>query len=159
ERNVKCVGGTVRLLLPDEEVDKLPPLCQGALGATTELSEEQPYRGDVMPGTGNLLLHRDVIDHVGAFDESLLEAWGDSDLFRRISAAGYVSWFTPRAVVLHQVPRERLDPQYFYWTTRRGGWIRARIDAVTKGKLKTTALCALRTFKAFGVTLPEYLWA
>lgn len=110
--NAKCVGGSVVLKLPEGCDRKLSPVCQMLLGATVgrETAREYDYR--FTPGTGNLMLHRDVFETVGTFDPSYHQRGEDTNLFLRAHAAGFRSWYTPAAVVHHVIPPERLSDDF-----------------------------------------------
>ncbi|MCA9163075.1 MAG: glycosyltransferase family 2 protein [Planctomycetales bacterium] len=122
EKGVLWAGGQVRLLMDDDELLSLPTECRGLLGESWGLAEPRRYAGKVTPGTGNLLVQKDVFARVGVFDTSLIEGGEDTDLFRRIDAAGIVGWYTPAAIVRHMVPPYRREPRYFLWASRRIGW-------------------------------------
>jgi hypothetical protein len=59
-----------------------------------------------------------VFNRFGAFDTQLdrqgarLFGGGDSEMIRRIRAAGFQAWFVPGAKVLHQMPSSRLTLGY-----------------------------------------------
>lgn len=122
EKGIAWAGGQVRLLLDDDELLSLPVECRGLLGETWGQAEPRRYAGKMTPGTGNLLVQKQVFARVGVFDVSLIEGGEDTDLFRRIDAAGIVGWYTPAAIVRHMVPPYRREPRYFLWASRRIGW-------------------------------------
>ena len=109
----RCVGGAVHLRLPAESRERqLSPVCRMLLGETVGMTAERPYSVTVSPGAGNLLLHRDLFEEVGRFDEAFATRGEDTDLFMRIYAAGIEAWYTPTAVVQHVIPPERLSDGY-----------------------------------------------
>src|SRR5262249_26293497 len=117
------------------------------------------YRGKQSPGAGNLLLHRSVFDEVGVFNEALREAGEDTDLFRRISAAGIEGWFTPGAVSYHVVPGYRLSQEYLRWKSLRNGGRLARRNLEKWGGGWFVLEWAARLGQAVGLHLPRLLWA
>lgn len=72
-----------------------------------------------IPGGGNMAMRRDVFTQIGLFNTSLgrtgksLIGGEESDLFERIAAAGMECYYTPRAVMYHIIPTEKLTESYF----------------------------------------------
>lgn len=72
-----------------------------------------------IPGGGNMALRRQTVERYGMFDTSLgrkgatLTGGEESDLFERLSAAGQRCYYTPRAVMYHIIPPEKLTAEYF----------------------------------------------
>jgi CelD/BcsL family acetyltransferase involved in cellulose biosynthesis/GT2 family glycosyltransferase len=167
QQRVRCVGGRVELKLPADCERRLAPVCRMLLGGTVGSHELRRYNHRVTPGTGNLLIHRTVFDQVGRFDENFHRRGEDTDLFLRMLSAGIEGWYTPRAIVQHVIPPERLTAGWFLdtaWRTARsmgrarlpagvagtgrpGGWRRAPAVA---GRA-TCRRCGTRT----GRTLPD----
>jgi glycosyltransferase involved in cell wall biosynthesis len=159
ERGVHCVGGSNRLLLATGgEPEKLPPVCRAMLG---EMLERTPYRytGKRAPGAGNLLLHRSVFEAAGVFDEGLREAGEDTDLFRRITAAGIEGWYCPHGVGYHVVPGYRLSASYLRWKARLHGSHLARRNLRQWGRGLFVLELLARLGQALGLHLPRLLWA
>ncbi|RME42472.1 MAG: glycosyltransferase [Caldilineae bacterium] len=97
--DVDGVGG--RICLPDGESGGLA----GAYMRRHRWYEQPPLR-DGLPDfllTGNALYSRRALEAVGGFDEtfSAIAAADDTDLGRRIRAAGFRLAFCPQAVVVH----------------------------------------------------------
>ena len=111
-QNAKCVGGSVVLKLPESCDRELSPICQMLLGATAGRDTAREYDHRFTPGTGNLMLHRDVFAAIGVFDPAYHMRGEDTNLVLRALAAGLRSWFTPAAVVHHIIPAERLDDEF-----------------------------------------------
>lgn len=158
-RSVSCVGGSNRLLLATGgDPEKLPPVCRSLLG---EMLEREPYRytGKKAPGAGNLLLHRSVFDRAGVFDEGLREAGEDTDLFRRIAAAGFEGWYCPQGVAYHVVPGYRLSAKYLRWKSRLHGSHLARRNLRHWGRGPFVLELLARLAQALGLHLPRLLWA
>ncbi len=72
-----------------------------------------------IPGGGNMAMHRRLFDSIGMFNTSLgrtgkrLLGGEESDLFERIAKHGYRVYYTPRAVMYHIIPEEKLSRDYF----------------------------------------------
>ena len=72
-----------------------------------------------IPGGGNMAMRRDLFERIGMFDVSLgrtgklLIGGEESDLFERIEKAGMECYYTPRAVMYHIIPPEKLTDSYF----------------------------------------------
>jgi GT2 family glycosyltransferase len=72
-----------------------------------------------IPGGGNMAMRRRLFDSVGMFNTSLgrtgkrLLGGEESDLFERIAKHGYRVYYTPRAVMYHIIPAEKLTRDYF----------------------------------------------
>lgn len=72
-----------------------------------------------IPGGGNMAVRRTIIERYGGFDTSLgrsgtsLAGGEESDLFERLAAAGERCFYTPRAVMYHIIPPQKLTRDYF----------------------------------------------
>jgi glycosyltransferase involved in cell wall biosynthesis len=155
EQQVRIVGGAVKLALPDGAP-------QPALAVRRNFGESigvQPHRYSkrVSPGTGNLLIHRSVIDQVGAFDENLRQAGEDTDLFRRIREAGIDAWYNPRAIVWHRIPAYRLTADYQRWSSQRTGWCFADRDCKESGTSKVLLIALARIAQAVLIRIPRLI--
>lgn len=157
-RGVRVVGGAVRLKLPEAEQRQLAPQCRKLLGETVGSVAEQPYGRKDGFGAGSLLIHRDVFAHVGRFDESLTEGGEDTDLYRRVCAAGIDCWFCPASVVHHVIPSERLADQYMRWSALRSGRLIAKWEAAN-GARSRWGMAVGRTGQALLNYLPRYIAA
>src|SRR5690606_30640197 len=105
-----CAGGAVTLRLPENSQRKLAPICRSLLGETVGRDTVCRYERGFMPGAGNLLIHRHVLDVVGGFHEPRPESnrsgmirGEDTEFFARIAAAGFEAWYTPKAVIEHVI--------------------------------------------------------
>lgn len=111
-KDVKCVGGAV-LLKYDTPVTPNPTaFVRMLLGEALWSLRPAPYSLKHTPGTGNLMIHRSVLDLVGRFDEAFQVRSEDTDLFRRIHKAGFKAWYNPAAIVHHVTPEKRLEMSY-----------------------------------------------
>lgn len=158
-RSVRSVGGVVRLRLPDDCTRQLSPVCRRLLGESNGWDIEQPYSRKEGPGSGNQLLHRSVFDEVGHYDEVYGRRGEDTDFYRRLRAARIESWYSPRAVVWHVTPAQRLEEAYLRATSQNNGWCFARRDQVEWGRVALASLSAARCAQAGLVHGPRYLWA
>jgi GT2 family glycosyltransferase len=156
EKELRVVGGAVRLSLP--EGAPRPALAVRRNFGESVHNEPHRYNKFVSPGTGNLMLHRSVVDQVGAFDERLSQAGEDTDLFRRIREAGIDAWYNPRAVVWHRIPAYRLTADYQRWSSQRTGWCFAERDQKESGLLKLVLAATARAAQAIFIRLPLLLW-
>ena len=72
-----------------------------------------------IPGGGNMAMRRRVFDSIGMFNTTLgrtgkrLLGGEESDLFDLIAKHGYRVYYTPRAVMYHIIPEEKLSRDYF----------------------------------------------
>lgn len=159
QTGARCVGGAVELLLPAGVTRRLSLVCRRVLGATGGLTTSCPYTRKIMPGTGNVMIHRSVFEKVGVFDVTLTQAGEDVDLFRRIRAAGVASWYTPSAVVQHVIPPHRLDDDYFRWASLRVGACFAHRDVTEHGRAYLLMTLAARLVQAAAINGPRLGWA
>jgi len=53
-----------------------------------------------------MLIRRKVLDEVGLLDEDYFMYYEETDLCTRIRRAGYKIWYTPKAIVWHNVPKK-----------------------------------------------------
>lgn len=153
-KQARVVGGAVRLKLEKEQPESFRPIFERVLWQSGRGDAACRYDVNNAPGTGNLMIHRDVFDRVGRFAESLREAGEDTELFHRITTAGIAAWYTPDAIVFHHVPAYRLTPAYLRWTTQRQGWSIVRRDWNERGSLAVASLLAARLGQAGLINLP-----
>lgn len=72
-----------------------------------------------IPGGGNMAIRRSAVKRYGVFDVSLgrvgtsLTGGEESDLFERLRLAEAKYFYTPRAVMYHIIPEEKLTEEYF----------------------------------------------
>jgi GT2 family glycosyltransferase len=155
EKKSRCVGGSVRLMLPETCDRELAAYCRPLLGESAQLHEPKRYGRKMAPGTGNVLIHRSVFADVGGFDEKIVIRGEDSDLFERIDAAGIEAWYTPNAVIWHMIPPERLSDAYLMRLAHMGGWGPARHDLACHGRLMLALLWAARLGRAALIFVPS----
>jgi glucosyl-dolichyl phosphate glucuronosyltransferase len=112
--SIGVVGGEVVPVFPDG----IPKWLEGShrpLGFRTDSGSLPP---DQAPMGANFAFPKWVFARFGKFDTDLdrrgesLFGGGDSDMIRRVRAAGLKAWFVPAAKVLHQIPAGRLTLRY-----------------------------------------------
>ncbi len=121
EHQTECVGGAVRLRLPEDFQGQLSGVCRILLSESPLNAPAEPYRAPRSPGTGNMLISRQLIQRVGLFDTAVVMGGEDTDLYHRIRETGVEPWFAPEAIIYHGVPKERLSRGYMLWNARRTG--------------------------------------
>lgn len=153
------VGGPVRLVLPEEQLARLSPLCQLVLGGFEyPFAAPSRFPSNESPATANVLLNGGVFSSVGLFD-TRGSAGEDTNLWGRARAAGLEMWYAPGAVVHHYVPAERLEESYFRWNSMRWGDCFAQDDWQAHGLVITLLACVARAAKALIVIFPLLLLA
>ena len=112
EKQARCVGGAVYLLLPEGIQRNLSPVSRMLLGETVGMDTPRKFDHRTTPTCGNLLIHRSVFDEIGLFDPAYNRRGEDTDLFLRIYHAKIEAWFTPAAFTQHVTPPNRLTDEY-----------------------------------------------
>jgi glycosyltransferase involved in cell wall biosynthesis len=159
KKGAHCVGGSRELCLSSEELSGLSPITRMILGETFGQNEPGRCQRKSYPSCGNVLIRRDVFDMVGQFDETLLRGGEDTDFFRRVRMAHLETWYTPKALVHHMVPRYRLSTEYLYRNIQRFGDSFAYRDYKEWGIAKTILVCLARTGQQVFITIPLLCWA
>ena len=146
-----CVGGPVKLLLPED--CPIPPVgtVRKLLGENPLMSTEPTLlrhldprsAGLAIPGTGNALVSREVFWTLGGF-----EAGGrygeDFQFFRKLVRGGCRLAIAPEASVQHVIPPERMDARFLLPLARRDARVRAENDRNELRFSRVAALAALR---------------
>ncbi len=154
------VGGPVHLDLPQDDLQRIGPLCRASLREISFYPTLQPYINNDLPGTGNALVHRDVFETVGEFDESMTSGGSDSDFFLRAKEANCRLWYTPTAVIRHRISPNRMTPEYLRWDALSGGaGHAAHFDYLKKGLAYMVGQCVLRIAQAGLWQVPLWLYA
>jgi glycosyltransferase involved in cell wall biosynthesis len=151
----RSVGGAMRLKLPADCQRRLAAFCRRVLGESVAWHTRRPYTPKQGPGSGNHMLHRSVFDEVGIYDESYNLRGYDTDLYRRLCAAGIESWYSPAAVAYHVTPPCRLTDQYLRDTSLCNGWCFARRDRERFGALISPLVLVARIGQMVGIHLPR----
>lgn len=157
-KQVRCVGGTNRLRLPPG-AGPLSRACRTLLSENVNRDLPCPFTETWAPGTGNMLIRRDVFDEIGNFDESLREAGEDADIYRRMLNARIAAWYTPRAISYHVVPAYRLKNDYLRWKAFRNGGHVARRNLLEQGRFLFCVQLVARMGQALLVLGPRLVWA
>jgi glucosyl-dolichyl phosphate glucuronosyltransferase len=122
---IDCLGGNSIPVFeggrPEWCTEKLTKLYGSTLSGSKEKVMEFPEH----PFGVNMAFRKDVFRRVGVFDPSLgrirksLLSNEEKDLFYRVFRAGLKTYYTPKAIIYHRIPRERLDRK---WILRRVYW-------------------------------------
>lgn len=159
EKGVQCVGGAVTLRLPEGTSRDLSPICRMLLGETVGRDTARWYDHRFTPGTGNLMLHRDVFERVGAFNPDFHQRGEDTDLFLRALSAGIRAWYTPAAVIHHVIPPERLSDAFLLRLSHVMAEGMAADERNASGRWKYPFIWSARLIQFAGVLFPRWLWA
>ncbi|HZZ30147.1 MAG TPA: glycosyltransferase family 2 protein [Pirellulales bacterium] len=153
------VGGAVHLNLPEETLAQLSRFVRAtSLREIDYYATVHPYTGKRLPGTGNALVAKHVMDTIGIFDASKICGESDSDFFMRARSRGVALYYTPHAIVKHRVAPNRLTVDYFRWDAQQGCNAFAGLDYKFKGPLKLSMLCIARLGHAALVVVPKLVW-
>lgn len=160
ETGASIVGGAVHLDLPETVLRRLGhDVRRTSLREFDYYRDVRRYDGKHLPGCGNALVARRVLETIGHFDASM--AWGgsDSDFFLRARTAGLELYYTPHAVIRHRIPPNRLSPEYIRWDARQGCDALACQDLKRRGRLILVPLCLARIAQAALLVAPRLAWA
>lgn len=153
-----CVGGPRHLNLPHEVNCPIPTYCRKLLGEHLGNGENTKYNQKFLPFTGNILIHRSLLNKYGSFNVDFLEGGEDTEFFMRLRRAKVKMVFAPKAIVDHIIPKERVAKSYFAKVAMRHGVTLARcthqINGVFMLLCQTTLRCLLSVFQ----TLPHLLF-
>jgi glycosyltransferase involved in cell wall biosynthesis len=111
---VGAVGGEVIPVFPDG----LPPWVAEWHAPLAFRADAGPLESKHSPMGANLALPKWAIEKIGVFHTALDRAagnyfsGGDSEMIRRVRAAGLEVWFAPAAAVQHQMPASRTTFRY-----------------------------------------------
>ena len=159
EKQSRVVGGSVRLVLTEDQQQELSPCLERLLApggrqqAVCQFTPKNALNG------GNAMIHRDVFQEVGAYDEDWTEGGEDTDWFWRLHTADIEAWYTPHAIVRHLVPSYRLSPSYLRWVSLRQGWSTARQDGDRRGTAGAALRALLRLGRGAVIHFPLLSWA
>lgn len=138
--HVQAAGGRMQPHYDFTPPKWLSPYTEQPIAGTLHLSDYPVRMGRrKFPIGGNMAFRREVVDRLGGFNPELgrtgtkLLAGEEKDFFRRLRESGGEIWYVPKAVVLHLIPENRFDPDYFDRVTRMGG-VSERIRTLGKSK-------------------------
>jgi glycosyltransferase involved in cell wall biosynthesis len=113
-RRIGAVGGEVIPVFPDG----LPDWVREWHAPLAFRADTGPLGARHSPMGANLAFPRWVFERLGTFHTALDRAagnyfsGGDSEMIRRVRAAGFEVWFAPGAAVKHQMPASRTTFRY-----------------------------------------------
>ena len=148
ETRAEIVGGARRLDFSGNASPDLGPLVREVLGEKDYGSRTHRSNRYTLACTGNMLVRRDLFHRIGLFDTDMHSGMEDIDLSRRAFEAGVGSWYTPRAVVRHLIPPQRLREAYLKWTCLRVGANLSLINYKSWGPARMLLPCLLRVVHA-----------
>ncbi len=164
ENNMKCAGGGIKLrfVVEDggEEVEEkrnLKPWVRVMLNCSEDTGPF--YDRKNTPGTGNMIVHREIFDKIGLFRTDLVEGGEDTDLFHRMRAMGYEACHVPKAIVHHRVPEFRLEPKFMRLASLRMGSHVARREYEEFGTFMFSLRIIARAVQAYLVHGSRLLFA
>ena len=157
QRQTLCVGGAVKLLLPEDYREPLSGVCRVLLSESPADAPAESYRDPRTPGTGNMLIQRELARRIGGFDVHATMGGEDTGLYRRMRREGISVWYEPTAVIYHHVPRQRLSESYMLWNASRTGVHLADTEHQHFGKFKFIVRLTLRCGQAC-LKGPGFLW-
>jgi glycosyltransferase involved in cell wall biosynthesis len=114
QQRIGAVGGEVIPVFPDG----LPDWVREWHAPLAFRPDAGPLNAQHSPMGANLAFPKWVFDQLGQFHTALDRAagnyfsGGDSEMIRRVRAAGYDVWFAPGAAVQHQMPASRTTFRY-----------------------------------------------
>ena len=114
DARIGAVGGEVIPVFPDGRPDWVTE-WHGPLAFRAEAG---PLTARQSPMGANLAIHRRIFEQLGPFHAGLDRSagnyfsGGDSEMVRRVRAAGLEVWFAPDAAVRHQMPAGRTTFRY-----------------------------------------------
>ena len=111
-------------------------------GAVIPEGVDQPIPVEYVVGA-DLMVKKSALDQIGLLDESFFAYFEETDLCRRIRAAGFEVWFTPETAIVHRVgssfgleslPRLRIYyvSLFRYLRKHRGGHRAAKLYLLAK---------------------------
>jgi glycosyltransferase involved in cell wall biosynthesis len=156
--NTQVVGGPVHLNLDQPIIDKLSLACRSTLREMKPYTVDQPYEVNVIPGTGNMMVSRNLFDEIGLFKEDIKEGGSDWKLVEDARVHGVTPWYAAKGFIRHRVEENRMTPAYFCWDSRNGGVAQADVDYRKHGAVGLLARCAARVLRSALLT-PQRIMA
>jgi hypothetical protein len=118
---------------------------------TDRMSADEPYEVEQISGAC-MLFRRDLIDHVGPWDEGYFAYWVDSDWCFRIQKHGWKVYCVPQALIIHheQNHRGRKKSPRRIWMFHYGAY-RFYTKNMTWGPLDPRAVFAVVALSLHGL--------
>jgi hypothetical protein len=132
---VSAVAGRVWLIwneAPPDWLVKAGPF--GELGRIDWGDEPHILQPPEYLGTGNSSFRKGVFDAVGVFDVGLPRS-EDTDMERRLREMGHTVFYSPHAIIYHEVPHDKLTRRFFYRAAFRRG--RQRVQLETRERTRS----------------------
>ena len=126
EKNVACLGGSIKLLLPETNTLALGRKARRILGEYVIQTSRGRLDGTNLPSTGNTLIRKCIFTEIGGFDLQMREGGEDTEFFARLKKQGYGIRYVPQSFVWHVIPQARLTPAFLRWVSFRIGVATAR---------------------------------
>ncbi|NNG00364.1 MAG: glycosyltransferase [Desulfobacteraceae bacterium] len=120
-----CVGGNS---IPSFEIPKPEWLTDDLMrvyGSTLSGETEKVMAFPEHPFGVNMVFKREVFERIGLFNTRLgrikksLLSNEEKELFYRIDQAGLLTYYSPKAIIFHRIPADRIDQR---WILRRMYW-------------------------------------
>lgn len=138
------VGGALKLSLPVGLESMATGTVRKNLGETTQIGWFQKRFNYPGPGTGNVLVRRNLFEQIGFFDINMKIIGEDQEFFRGARKHGYKTVFTHKGIVHHIIPENRLNNRYLIDKAKQHGKSLAYFDNKEYGYTKTLLICVLR---------------
>ena len=159
EQQAQCLGGRVVLQLPADTERQLRPTVRMLLGEADYAQMPRPYDDKFCPQTGNMLVDRHWVQHIGGFDEAYAVRGEDTDLYLRLRKVACNSWYTPAAVVKHLMTAERLSDEYILKLAHWMGGSVAQKERRVYGRFLFAARYSAKLIRFVALQLPQLAWA
>lgn len=139
-KNIHCVGGNSLPVFDVARPDWFTDSMLNMYGSTLSGAAEKYMQYPEHPFGVNMAFLRIVFEQVGLFNTRLgrikksLLSNEEKELFYRIDQKGLKTYYTPKAVVHHRVPEERLQPEWILKRHFAQGLSKVAFDQITNGK-------------------------
>lgn len=152
EQGLQCVGGPVTLKLPESASFAPGPKTRGILGEKlmSGLGRRSPKN---VFGSGNILVHRSLVQKVGGFDPAMPKG-SDTDFFWKIDKIGASMGVAPLALIYHVIPESRLQMSYLRRLCFKTGVSSADIQLKHEGSGRVALAALTRVGVAYLRDLP-----
>ncbi|MDR0907244.1 MAG: glycosyltransferase [Rikenellaceae bacterium] len=138
---VSAAGGKVIPLYETARPEWMSPFAERPIAGTLDRGEVEKPLGRGYPTGANMAMRAEIFKKYGAFNTELGRTGAnplggeEKDFFARITSAGEVVWWVPRAVIFHIIPPEKLTADYFRRVSRGcGASERVRTRSLSRGQ-------------------------